>query len=128
MADHTLFEKNEYLQAAEKDRFKLMYKPFDRESAIPEFHDWEANLENYRGWQLLYADQCPWHEKSVNDLRQAAARHEIDLKITKLTSPADILNVPSGFGTYALIHDGNLLADHYISKTRFENILKKELS
>ncbi|MBT8271227.1 MAG: GNAT family N-acetyltransferase [Bacteroidia bacterium] len=128
MADHKLFEKNDYLQAAEKDRFKLMYKPFGLESKPPEFLDWKANLGKYQGWQLFYADQCPWHEKSVNDLRQAAARHNVDLQINKLTSPADILNVPSGFGTYALVHDGELLADHYISKTRFENILKKELN
>jgi hypothetical protein len=33
---------------------------------------------------------------------------------------------PSGFGTFSLLKDGKLLEDHYISRTRFENILKKE--
>jgi hypothetical protein len=36
-------------------------------------------------------------------------------------------NGPSGFGTFSLLYNGKLLADHYISKTRFISIVKKEL-
>jgi hypothetical protein len=35
--------------------------------------------------------------------------------------------VPSGFGVFALVKDGKLLEDHYLSKRRFETIIKKEL-
>jgi hypothetical protein len=30
-----------------------------------------------------------------------------------------------GYGTFGLIKDGVLLEDHYLSRTRFETILKK---
>lgn len=33
-------------------------------------------------------------------------------------------NGPSGFGTFALLKDGVLLEDHYISLGRFMNILR----
>ena len=36
-------------------------------------------------------------------------------------------NAPSGYGVFNLLHDGKLLEDHYLSATRFKNILKKEL-
>ena len=45
----------------------------------------------------------------------------------KLTSPTEAQNAPSGFGTFSLIKDGKLLEDHYLSKKRFENIIKQEI-
>jgi hypothetical protein len=30
-----------------------------------------------------------------------------------------------GYGTFGLIKDGVLLEDHYLSRTRFETLLKK---
>ncbi|MDP8203010.1 MAG: YoaP domain-containing protein [Candidatus Tenebribacter mawsonii] len=45
----------------------------------------------------------------------------------KITSSKEANNAPSGFGSFSLLHDGNLLEDHYLSATRFKNIVKKEL-
>ena len=56
----------------------------------------------------------------------SAMDHNIDLKITKQEIPKEVQNAPSGFGVFSLIKDGKLLSDHYLSRTRFENILKKE--
>jgi hypothetical protein len=58
---------------------------------------------------------------------QAASDYGIEMKVTKLLTPEEARNAPSGFGTFSLIKDGKLLEDHYLSRTRFENILKKEL-
>jgi hypothetical protein len=49
----------------------------------------------------------------------------ITLTVKKLATPKEAQKAPSGFGTFSLIKDGKLLADHYISRTRFENILKQ---
>lgn len=38
-----------------------------------------------------------------------------------------IIAAPSIYATFNLINNGKLLADHYISLTRFNNIIKKEL-
>jgi hypothetical protein len=93
---------------------------------MPRLIDWTKNLAKYKGWNLVYSDQCPWHEKSVTDLQLTAKNHGIELQITKLTTPEEAQQAPSGFGTFGLIYNGKLLEDHYLSKTRFENILKQQ--
>lgn len=127
MADKSLFEKNNFEVTEEKGRFELLVKQFDEKAEMPKFNDWEKQQSNYKGWNLVYADQCPWHEKSVFDLLNTAMDHDIDLKVTKLENPKDAQNAPSGFGTFSLLKDGKLIEDHYLSRTRFENILKQEV-
>jgi len=127
IADKTLFEKNGYFKVDELDRFELMVKKFDYNNPTPKLIDWKKQQIKYKGWNLVYADQCPWHEKSVNDLKKAAKECGINLKVKKLNNPDEAKKAPSGFGVYSLIRDGRLIEDHYLSKTRFENILKKEL-
>ena len=126
LADKSLFEKNGFSETDRKDRFELMTKSFNENAENPTFIDWTASLPQYKGWHLLYADQCPWHDKSAADLLKTAEEMQIDLQLKKLSTPAEAQKSPAGFGVFALIKDGKLLADHYISKTRFKNILKKE--
>ena len=125
MASKSVFEKNGYTIAEQKERFELMCKKLDEENPNPSFNDWRENLKKYKGWNLVYSDQCPMHEKSINDIKESALKHNIDLNISKLAHPKEAQQAPSGFATYCLIKDGVLIEDHYISKTRFENILKK---
>jgi hypothetical protein len=42
--------------------------------------DWTRNLSKYKGWHLLYAQQCPWHEKAVHAIQEVAEENDIDLK------------------------------------------------
>ncbi len=126
IADKTIFEKNGFVVAGRLGRFELMVKSFNTKAKKPVFIDWTKQLSKYKGWHLVYSDQCPWHCKSVADLKQSAAKKGIKLKIKKLLTPDEAKQAPSGFGTFSLIKDGKLLADHYISRTRFENILREE--
>lgn len=127
LAGKSLFEKMGYVQVDKKGRFELMYKAFDNEWIQPVLNDWEAAQSRYQGWHLLYAKQCPWHSKSANDLQKLASEEGVDLQVQVIESAVDAQFGPSGFGTFALLHEGKLLEDHYISATRFRNILKKEL-
>ena len=127
MANSKLFKKSEFMVSEKLERFELMYKKFDDKNTLPSFINWTKQRENYKGWNLIYSDQCPWHEKSINDLTQSAQKNGIKLKIIKLTKPEQAQEAPSGFGTFSLIRNGRLIEDHYLSKTRFENILKQEL-
>ncbi len=128
MATSKLFEKNGFAQTDAKGRFLLMYKPFKKTASKPTLNDWTKNQAKYKGWNLVYSDQCPWHDKSVADLQACAIENGIELKVKRIKTPAEAQKAPSGFGTYTLIKDGKELADHYISRKRFENILKKELA
>lgn len=127
IANKALFEKNRFTIADRLDRFELMVKSFNKATEKPCFTDWTKQQARYRGWHLVYSDQCPWHEKSVTDIKRSAMDNGIELTVKKLKTPKEAQNAPSGFGTFSLIRDGKLLADHYISRTRFENILKQEI-
>ncbi len=127
IANRSVFEKNGFVEVDNKDRFELLVKKFDNSSPHPELFDWTSKQKDYQGWHLLYANQCPWHEKSVTDMQSAAKELGIDLQVSQLTKPWDAQNGPSGYGTFGLLKDGKLLEDHYLSKTRFKTIVKKEL-
>ena len=128
MTDCRLFVKNGFHEVERRGRFELLVKKLDPASSDPGLLDWTLNQKKYKGWHLLYADQCPWHEKSVQDLKNTSREFGIDLKVTKITTSEEARNGPSGFGVFSLLHKGKLLEDHYISSTRFKNILKKELN
>ncbi len=127
IANKQLFIKNGYSQVDKLERYELMVKKFDPNSEDPQLIDWTKDREEYQGWHLIYADQCPWHHKSVEALQEVATEHDIALNITKLHSSQKAKNAPSGFGVFSLLHNGKLLEDHYLSSTRFKNILNKEL-
>lgn len=127
LANKSLFEKKGFVQIAEKDRFQLLSKTWNSNSKKPQFHNWTNQRKKYKGWHLVYADQCPWNEKSVAAILNVAMDHGVNLKVTKLTTVKQAKKAPSGFGVFNLLHDGKLLDDHYLSATRFRSILKKEL-
>ncbi|MEO0340881.1 MAG: YoaP domain-containing protein, partial [Bacteroidota bacterium] len=93
----------------------------------PRLIDWHSQQPKYQGWHLTYADQCPWNEKSVAALLNVAMDYGIDLQVEKINTVEEAKMAPSGFGVFNLLYNGQLIEDHYISHTRFRNILKKEL-
>ena len=127
ISDKRIFENNGFIQVDQRGRFELMSKKWEPITKDPELIDWTANQKKYKGWHLVYADQCPWHEKSVFALLNTALDYGIDLKVNKLRSASEAKQAPSGYGVFSLLHDGELIEDHYLSATRFRNILKKEL-
>lgn len=127
LAEKALFEKNGFQQLDKKDRFELLSLKWNTSAEGPKFIDWTKQQKKYQGWHLVYADQCPWHEKSAKAMLNIAMDFDIDLKLTKMTTALEAKKAPSGFGVFNLLHDGRLLEDHYLSATRFRNILQKEL-
>ena len=127
MPDKRLYEKYGFHEADRRERFELMVLKETPDRPNPVLIDWTIKQNEYRGWHLLYSDQCPWHEKSAGDLKKTADEFGINLKITKINNAREARFGPSGFGVFSLLHNGKLLEDHYISSGRFKNILKKEL-
>ena len=127
ITDKRIFENNGFIQVDQRGRFELLSKKWSPKTKEPELIDWTANQEKYKGWHLVYADQCPWHEKSVIALLNTALDFDIDLRVTKLSNAKEAKEAPSGYGVFSLLHNGRLIEDHYLSASRFRNILKKEL-
>ncbi|WP_422858513.1 GNAT family N-acetyltransferase [Flagellimonas sp. S174] len=127
LANKSVFEKNGFEQIESKDRFELLAKTWNKDARKPSLLDWHRQQKKYKGWHLIYADQCPWNEKSAAAILNVAMDYEVDLKVSKIETVKEAKSAPSGFGVFSLLHNGRLLDDHYLSATRFKNILKKEL-
>ena len=126
MADKSIFLKNGFELLESKDRFDLLVYKLKETSNLA-FINWDENLNKYKGLHLIYANQCPLFIKSVDEMKQTAKTYGLDLKVTVLKTAQEAQQSPSGYGTYILVYNGKILSDHYISNTRFKNILNKEI-
>ena len=126
MAGQDVFLRNGFEPIAEAGRFQLLVHRL-RKGPAPAFRDIAGNLAALRGLHVIYSAQCPLLPKSVNDLSAAAAEHGLKLEITRLRSAREAQNAPSHYGVFQLVWNGRLLSDHYVSRTRFETILRKEI-
>jgi GNAT superfamily N-acetyltransferase len=126
MAGKEVFLNNGFTKIAERDRFELVIHRL-RDGAEPRFRDIIGDSAKYRGLHIVYSDQCPMLSKSVSDLGEMAAEHGLKLRVTVLKSAREAQNAPSYYGSFSLLWNGRLLSDHYVSKGRFKNILRKEI-
>jgi len=126
MAGKQIFLKNGFERVAERDRFELVVRRL-MVGAEPRFRDIDAHYASYRGLHIVYSDQCPLLSKSANDVSEMAAEHGLKLHVTLLKSAREAQDAPSYYGSFSLLWNGRLLSDHYVSKGRFSNILRKEI-
>jgi len=125
MAGKAVFLKNGFREIAEAGRFQLVVHRL-REGVEVRFRDISRSMARYRrGLHLVYAPQCPMFPTSVNDVSRMAAEHGIALNVRILRSAREAQRAPSYYGVYNLIWNGELLSDHYVSKGRFNNLLRK---
>jgi hypothetical protein len=126
MADRSLFMKNGFSIAdSAPPLHDLMVRQL-KEGVSPCFNDWQSVLKKYQGLHIVYSRQCPWVARFVNEIGKTLLKEGVELTITELRTPEQAQNAPSPYAVFNLIHNGKLLAGHYISETRFRNILKKE--
>lgn len=131
MAGKELFIKDGF-EVVDKapPNFELLVKKFTKNVPLPKFKgDWEKRLSKYsKGLTIIRSDQCPYIAKSVKEISETAQmKYGIKAKIIELKNCKDAQNAPSVFAIFGIVYDGKLLADHPISKTRFLNIMNKEL-
>jgi hypothetical protein len=125
MSGKKVFIKNNFKQIALKGRFELLVKEL-RKGKLPEFINWEENLHPSMHFEINYANQCPMFAKCITDMSAIAVKNKIPLKVKEIRSATLSRNSPSGYGVMNITKNGKVFADHYISGTRFLNIIKKE--
>jgi hypothetical protein len=127
MAGKDLFLKNGFESiASAKPSYELMVKNL-KKGPLPKFRDWESQLSKYQGLHIIYSNQCPWVARSIKELSDIVNEKGLKLNFTELKSAKNAQNAPSIYSIFNFIYNGKLLADHYISSRRFQNILKKEI-
>jgi hypothetical protein len=126
MSDRDIYLNNGFRSIETSGKFELLVLPL-KKGKLPKFKDWEAQLKKYKGLNAVYSNQCPWVAKSIDVLSSAARKNGIELKITQLKTPGQAQNAPSIYSVFSLINNGKIIEDHYISETRFNNIIRKEI-
>jgi len=128
MAGKAIFLKNGFTSVAKaKPSYELMIKTI-KAGPLPKFRDWEKQLSQYQGLNIIYANQCPWVARSIKELSEIAKKKGLKLKIVELENARQAQDAPSIYTAFNLIYNGKLLVDHYISSKRFLNIIDKELN
>ncbi len=129
MAGKALFLKNGFKSVAKaKPSYELMIKAIKTGPPLPKFRDWEKQLSQYNGLNIIYANQCPWVARSIKELSEIAKKKGLKLEIVELKNARQAQDAPSIYTAFNLIYNGKLLVDHYISSRRFLNIIEKELN
>jgi hypothetical protein len=131
MAGKELFVKNGF-DAADKapPDFELLVKKINKNAPSPKFKgDWEKRLGKYeKGLIIITSDQCPYTAKAVKEIGETAEEvFGIKPNIIELKDSREAQNNnPCAFGTFCMVYNGKLIAEHPISKTRFKNIMNKK--
>jgi hypothetical protein len=131
MAHNDIFLKKGFLVVdSTKPDFDLLALKFDVKSKGPKFKsDMADNLKKYsEGLTILRSAQCPYTEKNVNAIMESAKnKFHLKANLIDLKDASEVQNTPCAFGSFCLIHNGEILGHHPISNTRFENIMKKRI-
>jgi hypothetical protein len=126
MANKDLMLKNGYTLAQESGKDQLMVKQF-RKGPLPVFNDWERELKKYSGLTILYSKQCPWVARFMEEVKPVLKEENLQPAILELKNAGEAQKAPSPYAGFNLVYNGKILADRYISVTRFKNIINKEL-
>jgi len=129
MAGKELFLKNtfEVVDKALPD-FELLVKKFNKNAPTPKFKgDWEKRRSQYsKGLTIIRADQCPYSVKNVREISETAEKtYGIKPNIIVLKNCQEAQNSPCPFGTFCILYNGKVIANHPISNKRFINIMNK---
>ena len=124
MSKKELFVKNGFFLVEEKNGFQLLVKGIKDKVSIPRFTN-NDDLKKYQGWNIIYSKQCPWVARFIEEVKPIIAKQKIQINFHEITTAAEAQKAPSVYSVFNLIKDGKLLAERYISTTRFLNIIKK---
>lgn len=111
--------------------YELLVRKLKRSAANPAFKvGWEKKLKKYgKGLTIIRSGQCPHVAKFADEIAESAVKdYGITPQIVELKTHRQAQDAPTPYAVFAVIDDGRLLADHQISRTRFRNIMRRELS
>ncbi len=126
MSTKEVFLENNYKIVASSGKEQLLAKQF-KAGPLPTINNNERELEKHSGLTILYSRQCPWVARFIEEVRPFLQKEKLEPTIIEISSAAEAQKAPSLYGVFNLIYNGKILADRYISTTRFMNIVKKEL-
>ena len=131
LAGASLFLKHgfEIVDTAPPD-YQLLVRKFRKSAPDPKFRgDWEKRLRAYGdGLTIICSGQCPHSVKFANDIAAAAEEvFHLAPRIVELKTYRDAQRAPTPYAVFAVIHNGRLLADHPLNKSKFIRMMRAVL-
>jgi GNAT superfamily N-acetyltransferase len=105
--------------------FELLVQRFD-DAPPPSFPtDWEARLAQFGpGLTIVRSDQCPYMEDATNQILDFGRSRGIEAKVTEFKTAREVQDrSPTAYGTFAVVHDGQLLSYYYMLPKDLEKSL-----
>ena len=126
MANRKLFIKQDYKVIAESGNEQLLLKRF-KDGPLPSINKGDPEYYLHEGLVMVYSKQCPWVARFIEEIQPILKDKGLKPKIIELKTHTQAQQAPALYGVFNLIHNGKILADRYISTTRFINIVEKEM-
>ena len=105
--------------------YHLLVRKFDVATPNPTFRVNALSKRYLRGLTIVRAAQCPYAVKFADEIAESAEQEfGITPRTVELKSHRDAQNAPTPFAVFSVIHNGRIVADHPISRTRFRNIMR----
>jgi L-amino acid N-acyltransferase YncA len=127
MADAKLFQKDGFEVVDERPpSFQLVAKKLRKRAPSPAFKTgWDRKLRSYgKGLTIIRSDQCPCIAGFTDDILGACRSLHLEPNVVELKSGRQARSAPSPYGIFNIVYDGELVADHPVSATRFRNIMR----
>lgn len=131
MVDRDIFLKLgfEVVDSAPPD-FELCVLKFNQSAFAPHFREeMDKDLNKFaEGLTIMRSAQCPYSVKNVDTILESATTMGVPATLIELEDAESAQSVPCPFGSFCIIYNGEIIAHHPISGTRFKNIMDKKLN
>ena len=132
LAGSAIFLKNGFsvVDTAPPD-YELLVKKLDPDAPNPRFKgDWPRRLKKYgNGLTIIRAEQCPHSIRFAEKIvAEAKASYGLNPRMVTLTTWRQAQAAPTPFAVFAVIYDGEVVADHHVSVRRFRTLMDQVLA
>jgi hypothetical protein len=107
--------------------YELLVYRLRKSAATPRFKgNWERRLKKYgKGLTIIRANQCPHTIKRSEEISAVASKtFGLKTRIIDLKTYRDAQRAPTPYAVFAIIYDGQLVADYQISARKFRTLMK----
>jgi ribosomal protein S18 acetylase RimI-like enzyme len=107
--------------------FELLVKRLDS-APPPAFpQDWPERRARFGpGLTIVRSGQCPYIEDGVQGIVQLARGYGTEAQIVEITSGRELQErAPSAYGTFDIVHDGELLSHHVLGRKLRETLSRR---
>jgi len=119
-----LLLKQGFQSVAEYSPFHLMVKKFEDVPSPAFCGDWEQKASRFgEGLSVIRSDQCPYIPDATDTIIKFADERGIKSQVVELQTSSDVRDTtPSPYGIFSVVHNGKLLAYHYLLPKDLEKL------